>query len=266
MTTRRDRSSKETDRAYYLFLFGAGVLAIGVSLFVKHTPHDLLLNVGATLVCSAVLAFMYQRFGANEIKHQLESLKSGFNLLLKSGEVGVRDIWTARRDIPNTMWNDFTRDARGQVWLFGIAELGYADDPSFRAIVAAGAKRGCRYRILLLDPDSPVASEVDRREGGGGQVQGRIRRAIAQFGALLELPASRGGSVELRLTVATPQVSIVRADDEMLVTPYISFNNGNSCFTMRLGAVASGAFERYEAHFEGVWAEAVPHDRRSSVT
>jgi hypothetical protein len=81
---RRDRSSKDTDRAYYLFLFGAGVLAIGVSRFVKQTPHDLLLNVGATLVCSAALAFMYQRFGANEIRQQLESLRSGFNLLLKS--------------------------------------------------------------------------------------------------------------------------------------------------------------------------------------
>jgi hypothetical protein len=257
-----DRLQKENPLLYVLFII-AGIALILLSFLLRARDMesvwvDLCLNVGATLVSTAVIAFLYQRFGKNSLVHYIEELLKHFSITRKSMELGLQDIWRERRHVPNDMWNTFTGAARSQVWLFGIAELGFAEDPTFRKLVAEGVSKGCNYRFLLLDPDSDAAATIDEREGGGGQVQGRIRRALARFDEM-QKSSKKKGKVELRVFSDMPQVSIVRADDELLVTPYLSYSpGGNSCFTFRVLNISSGIFAQYVRQFDETWACSYP--------
>ena len=71
-----------------------------------------------------------------------------------------------------------------------------------------------------------------------------------------EQNAGKKGSVELRVYADVPQVSIVRSDNELLVTPYMSSLPGNLCFTLHVQNVPRGIFEQYVRHFETIWERA----------
>jgi len=100
---------------------------------------------------------------------------------------------------------------------------------------------------------SVAAAELDRREGGGQQAQGRIRRALSQFQLMQEQNAGKKGSVEVRICTNAPRVSIVRSDNELLVTQYVPPLLGDSSFTFHLQNVPGGIFSQYLQHFEAVW-------------
>jgi len=248
------------DMLLYAF-FGVSGAGMVLASFWIRTTHpdsvwvDLLLNVGATLISTALLAFLYQRFGSESLIHQIAEMRRSLVIVQRSFELGLRDMWHERRDIPREMWNTFTASAESEVWLLGVAELGFADDETFHDIVSDGTARGCHYRFLILDPTSPTVNEV-RLEGGAQGVQGRIRLAIRKFQAMREQNAGKQGLVELRVYADVPQVSIVRSDNELLVTPYMLCLPGNLCFTFHVQNVPRGIFKQYVRHFETIWERA----------
>jgi hypothetical protein len=154
------------------------------------------------------------------------------------------------------MWNTFTSAGSKEVWLMGMAELGFAEDPKFKNIVLTGASKGCNYRFLLMDPDSSAATEVDDKEGSGQQLHGRIRRAIQRFGEMQLLNKNKKGAVEIRIHANIPQVSIIRSDNDLLVTPYMFYRPGNSSFTLHIYKTQDGIFDHYLNFFEEVWEKA----------
>lgn len=257
-----ERFQKENPLLYWFFVI-AGILLIVVSFVIRSQGMDsiwidVLLNVGASLIATAGIAYLYQRFGTNVLGHYLEQLLKSFSITQRSMELGITDMWRERRHIPNDLWNTFTEKAVSEVWLLGMAELGFAEDPRFHKIVTEGAKRGCHYRFLLLDPDSDTVLLVDSREGGGQQLQGRIRRSVKQFHMLQEQNRRVKGKVEIRIHSNVPQVSIIRSDDELLITPYMYFRPGNSSFTFKLQKAPNGISDHYIKFFEQLWNEAYP--------
>src|SRR5579859_5801628 len=61
-------------------------------------------------------------------------------------------------------WNSLIGDASAELWLYGMAEFGYASDDAVPGILARAARRGCQIRILLLNPQSPLTEVIDRDE------------------------------------------------------------------------------------------------------
>jgi len=213
------------------------------------------------LISTAVLAFIYQRFGSKELLHQIAEMRRSLVIAQRGLDLGLRDMWRERRHVPrlntqHNMWNSFSKAGRSEVWLLGIAEFGFATDPDFAEIVSEGTAQGCCFRFLLLDPTSVAASEIDVKEGGGQQVQGRIRRALYSFLGMQKNNVGKRGSVEVRLYSDTPRVSIVRSDNELLVTPYMPPLRGEDCFTFHVQEVSKGVFNQYLRHFENIWENA----------
>lgn len=254
-----ERFTKENPLLYWFFVI-AGFLLI-VSSFVMRTLIDsiwvdVMLNVGASLIATAGIAYLYQRFGTNSLSFYLDKLLHNFSITQTAMELGIQDMWRERRHIPNDMWNSFTEKASSEVWLLGMAELGFAEDPKFHKIVLEGASRGCNYRFLLLDPNSDIVSLVDKREGGGDQLQGRIRRSIQKFSSLENQSQKLKGTIEVRIHSNVPQVSIIRSDNDLLITPYMYYRPGNSSYTFHVHKTPGGIFEHYTNFFEQVWEEA----------
>jgi hypothetical protein len=159
--------------------------------------------------------------------------------------------YAGRGLITRDQWNSIISGTAKHLWLYGMAEFGYATDDEVPAILAEAAAAGCGVRVLLLDPDCPAAAAVDADEGSPpGTLPARIRASVARFAAMRDAcPA-----IEVRVYDTHPTVSIVRGDNSMLVTPYLRYFLGSNSPTFALTAdSAPGLFSRWERHFESMW-------------
>ncbi len=224
-------------------------------------------NVGLALVVAGLIAtfqeVIWVPLRRNEIREGFERVsaetKQGFNtisgLVSKTLDLGITDVWRERRSIPPGMWNEFTKDARQEVWLFGVAESGFANDDDFWEILGDGAARGCNYKILLLNPDSPYFRDWDEKDKHDNS---KIIAANRIFRQLVEQHRGKSGKVEFRVYNEVPTLSIVRADGEMLVTFYMSSVRGDYSPTLRIQNKPNGLFVQYMKQFNRVWNVAIP--------
>ncbi|MFI5913744.1 DUF5919 domain-containing protein [Dactylosporangium sp. NPDC051541] len=168
------------------------------------------------------------------------------------GSPDVVRAYAMRGLIARPEWNNIIRNSRGHIWLYGMAEYGYALDDEVPEILAAAAKAGCDIRVLLLDPQYTGTGDIDADEGNpAGTLSPRIRAALTRF---RQMSTRCEGRMHVRTYNAPPTVSIVRADGRMLVTPYLRFFVGSNSPTFELRESADGKmFGRYTRHFETMW-------------
>lgn len=243
-----------------LHWFFVALGAICVLLAILLRPHseaisDLAINIGATLIATSLLAYLYQKIGAKGLTEQIKEIQQSLILVRKGLELGITNIWKERREIPVSMWNEFTKEARHEVWLYGVAEYGYAKDELFHRILADGTIRGCTYKVLILDPESPSAKYWDERDQTG-IVPSKIRASFQIFQQLIERNKEKPGKIELRVYDEVPSLNIIRADGQMLVTLYISCLRGDDSLTLQIQHTPNGLFEEYQKQFDRVWNKA----------
>ena len=239
--------------AFFVSLGVIGVLAAMVLRPRSDVVSDLLISIGSTLIATSLLAYLYQRLGARTLADQLAEIRGSLELMRKSLESGIINLWQERRHIPSSTWNEFTKVARKEVWLFGVAEYGFAKDEAFHEILALGLARGCTYKILLLDSASPSARYWDDRDK---TAPSKIRAATEKFTELIAENQGKPGTIEMRVYDEVPSVSIIRADGQMIVTLYISCLRGDDSPTILVQSVHDGLFTRYAKQFDRTWAAA----------
>jgi DNA-binding transcriptional regulator YiaG len=81
--------------------------------------------------------------------------------------------------VTRSQWNGIISGSSSELWLYGMAEFGYASDDETGAILKEATGNGCNARVLLLDPDYPGRSQP---------VPGRLLRGSPRCGR----PAARG--------------------------------------------------------------------------
>jgi transcriptional regulator with XRE-family HTH domain len=154
--------------------------------------------------------------------------------------------------ISRQQWNGIIQGAASHLWLYGMAEFGYATDDDVPAIISDAVGAGCQVRVLLLDPGYSGMADIDAGEGSPpGTLATRIRAALARFTQMRE---AAGPQMQLRTYDTHPTVSVVRGDNRMLVTPYLRFSIGSNSPTFELTeASARKMFGRYARHFDHMW-------------
>ncbi|GIH03397.1 hypothetical protein Rhe02_14640 [Rhizocola hellebori] len=168
------------------------------------------------------------------------------------GAPDVRQVYETRGMIARSQWNGILENANEHIWLYGMAELGYALDDSVPELLQKAAASGCSIRVLLLDPDYSGAADIDVDEGNpAGTLSPRIRAAYSRF---RQMATRCGRQMQIRVYNAPPTVSVVRGDGRMFVTPYLRFFVGGNSPTFELEDIPDGKmFNRYTRHFETVW-------------
>jgi hypothetical protein len=212
-------------------------------------PGDVILAVGlATQGQQSSVVQLAMTSGAERVIDLLSSVVDDLERVAGSPDV-VR-AYAMRGLIARPEWNRIIEGTRTNLWLYGMAEMGYALDDQVPGLLADAAARGCDIRVLLLDPDYAAINDIDLDEGNpAGTLSPRIRAALARFAAMSE----RCATMQIRLYHATPTISIVRGDDRMLVTPYMRFFTGGNSPTFELQNAGGNLFDRYARHFENTW-------------
>ena len=157
--------------------------------------------------------------------------------------------------VTREQWNGIIHGASHELWLYGMAEYGYATDDDVPTILARATARGCQVRVLLLNPASPESAAIDRDEGHPpGTLAARTQAALARFAMMRRRCGPR---MRIQVYDGYPTVSVVRGDDCMLVTPYMRFFIGSNSPTFEFRArEAPKMFTRYTRHFESTWTNA----------
>lgn len=170
------------------------------------------------------------------------------------GDDGSEDVipYPDRGLIGREQWRAIIAGSREHIWLYGMAEHGYAADDEVPAIMAEAVRAGCSVRVLLLSPAYSGIDDIDAAEGSPpGTLAARISEASAKFTRMRQACAGR---MELRAYAAHPTVSVVRGDGDMLITPYLRYFAGNNSPTFGIAAAsAPKMFGRYARHFAGMW-------------
>ena len=163
--------------------------------------------------------------------------------------------YSARELITRYRWNDIIRAARRTLWLYGMAEYRYALDSEVPVILKKAAGYGCEIKVLLLDPAFSGIVDIDRDEGNPeGALATRVTASLARFHAMQH---DCGAAMQLRVYAAPPTTSIVRADEHLIVTPYVRYLAGRSSPTRELRRTSDGGmFDRYTRHFDSDWNRA----------
>jgi hypothetical protein len=184
-----------------------------------------------------------------------KAIASAPTFFVRPPSAEIAKVYPQRAFIAREEWRRFIRKAKKELWLYGMAEGGYARDEDTEKTLSL-LPQDCTARILLLNPDSPVTHEIDADEGNEpGTLQKNILTSLARFA---RMRARKPGQVQIKIYDSFPQVSIVRADDQALVTNYIRPLGGDDCPTleMRRRANKDGLFDRYVQNFREVWKAA----------
>jgi hypothetical protein len=162
--------------------------------------------------------------------------------------------YTDRGLVTRDQWNAIIRGASGCLWLYGMAEYGYAADPETHETIRDAVAAGCSVRVLLLDPAYAATRDIDADEGNpAGALAVRIGAALDLFAKMRDDVSG----LQIRVYDRHPSVSVVRGDSRMMVTPYLRFFTGSSSPTFELTSENGAAmFARYAAHFEDAWSGA----------
>lgn len=214
-------------------------------------PGDVVLAVGlASQGASHDVLTVALNSGASRVVDMLSTMMGDLDRILGAPDV-VR-AYAMRGLINRPEWNGIIRGAQKHIWLYGMAEYGYALDDEVPGILEEAATNGCDIRVLLLDPEYAGTVDIDADEGNpAGTLSPRIRAAINRF---RQMAVRCNAQMHIRIYNAPPTVSIVRADDRMLVTPYLRFFVGSNSPTFELKDMPDGKmFGRYTRHFDNVW-------------
>jgi hypothetical protein len=243
---------------------------------------EVLLEFALTFGAVGVLQLLWDFLGGEpielrieEVKDEVRSVQQSITLLsdLIDGSIGIERIWSDRQ-----AWQEDPVDGR-RVWdtRTGVARRidimsntlwnNWIHREEFRKGLFGNIAHGACARILIYDPDADVlrlraADEEDvflviQREKVY-EMQQEINSTLSRVAKeWRNLPVSSRTNLEVRLTTRTLHpVQMIRADERMLVTIYLSGKSGTPAPTLQLRGAKSSYFQKYAEQFETLWERA----------
>lgn len=236
------RDLGEVVRDLGISLLIAGTVGLAVELYNRRRGEELLTQ----LIRDAVQNLTGPQFDRLVSLIQHDSLR----------ELGVRKIFL------NRLTNDFVdyvRQARpnSEIRLLGISMSKLADR-DVQEMIIDKLRSGCRFKWLLLDPDSEA---VARRAEAEGWQPAIFRKEVEVWSLNHQVFVERleegvRSNIELRHYRHTPCCFLVDNGNVMLVGFYLRSCSGEKVPHLELEIKEGGAYLSFRRHFDSLWMEA----------
>ncbi len=263
MTKNRD------DMPHWIFwLVGAAIIIIAIlANLIGGSTWELIseiaLNIGITVVAVSIIDWIWRRVGGDPLMNAIDELRSATTLLGDLRDTGLRRVFISRADAIERMNHFKVRIAQAnQVDMMGIA-LGsrWINDPSFQEVIEKRSASGkTQFRIMVLDPEAQATAQRAFEED---KIESQRIAAIAgkTLGILSEikkrLPKDKRDALQIKAIDQTNiYCSVIRADDQMLITKYIMHLTGSNSETLEVEGADSSLFKLYSAEFDQMWKRA----------
>ncbi|MFI0422293.1 DUF5919 domain-containing protein [Spongiactinospora sp. 9N601] len=153
------------------------------------------------------------------------------------------------------LWRTLFERAQERIGILAYAAVFLHETwPDFNELLASKRGEGCRVRILLGDPKSPVIAARGREEKYGHGIETRCRVALMHY-----LPLADSSGAEIHLHETTLYNSLFIGDDQMIVNAHVFGMNAYGAPLYHLRRVGDGGlFDVYAESFETVWEQSRP--------
>lgn len=172
----------------------------------------------------------------------------------KDGLEEITGAWARRdeKDVPD--WRALLRTAEQQVDLIGYSLLSVLEIRGALKALTAKAAGGVPVRVAVADPDTDHVLAADLASRHPGRLTARIRTAREKL-----LQASLSGGVEVRQHRVATSHTILRFDDQLLVTIHLYGTPGIQAPVLHLRRDRDyGIFDQLARHIEDIWTTATP--------
>jgi lambda repressor-like predicted transcriptional regulator len=166
------------------------------------------------------------------------------------------ELLTAR-EAPD--WRELLTDARERVELLDLTLADVITDGDGQ-LLADAARRGCRVRVLISDPDSVHLAIAEQDAGrhvsrAGAQASVRVLERVAE----LLSPHAKRGELELRRFVDAGAYRVLVFDDQALIRLRLSGVGAEAMPVLYLTRDGVGEiFDSFTQHFQAVWERSEP--------
>jgi transcriptional regulator with XRE-family HTH domain len=164
-------------------------------------------------------------------------------------------LYPNRLVAPRQLWLELVRNANSQIDILAVAGLSLIEDnPAIVALLRRRADDGVKMRITFSDTDSAAI----RRRGGEEMVfDSLVHRAEVARDVYDPLFTMAG--VEFRPHIATVYTTILRCDDQMLVSHHLYGLNGRLAPLLHLQRNTGDLFDPLQTSFDRVWHSSGSH-------
>jgi hypothetical protein len=161
-------------------------------------------------------------------------------------------------DVPD--WRALLAQATGHIDLLDLTLTERLSSPGILELLTGKADSGCQVRLLLSAPDSAhlVLADTERGENLSLLDIPPSALAVEQSLAIL-IPLMGREGFEVRMFIASRFNTILRFDDEMLVTVHLYATPADRAPLLHLKRHSDhGLFEAFAGHFDELWQIATP--------
>lgn len=257
---------------YFIFLL-IGIIILLLSgilhLFEYTLLSNLFLNLGVTFVAVTLIQYIWKKNGGDPLIEQVNKLKSSISLLNDLEGTGLIRYYRQRKEVDFNEWLERMETA-SQVDIFGVVlQANWAENTNFIDIVErrAGLNQ-CKFRIIISEPGSQI---LEQRAIEQGDEIGRLNTDANDslrvlLGIRNKLPDEYKDNLQIKVNGRRNiYVGIIRVDDKMLVTTYLSWLRGNETPSFEIDKVtgSKALFSLYERDFEDIYRITVDWQRQT---
>lgn len=210
-------------------------------LFLAESP---LSEVGAALLAAGIAGWVV-------FAYVLVSREVARGVALLT-DFGIIDAFEARAAAIRSSYDTRLIKAKSNIDILGFGLRALREDYSNSFPLW---KEQARVRILLINPESPIATRpyAEQRDFEENNPLGSIAADVHQFlrvaGPLIE----SGGRFQVKLYKCLPSVNIFRTDSELFWGPYLVREQSRNTPTL---LIQRGVlFDRLMSHFDRIWNE-----------
>lgn len=263
----RENSSRTTIILLSLFLLGLALLIVPKLVGISETGFwgHLLRDLGIAAVPLSAIALIYEHILReaimNEMREKLgHTIRTHFEVVERVARAGLID---ALPEFPTTR----VADGFGEAKSIRILQTWIPDAITLLRPLQIACMRGAKVRILLLDPESPIAPKR-ALELGYSQPNATADNVNANLQEIRRFCTANGllDHVEVRLYDALPVIAVHAIDDLIYVGTF--WRKMPSINGPQLVARGSASFyvRAISQHFEDLWESSRIYDIRTTQT
>jgi len=262
----RFRSIVLAGRIHIGFL-GTAIVLVLISIVFNYQNNKFLSEIsfqlGIAVVGVTMIEFIWRILGGDPLSKLIDRLLLIIPFLESQKKLGIKQLYANRDDAKVNLWIEYMKSAKQVDMMANTLRENWTSNDLFLRILEENArKKRCRFRILTLDPGSNACIERAREEEDKvGRLSITIQDSLLKFWDVMErLKQSKTNEY---LQVRTKKegnlyCSIIRADDKMLISFYLSSVRGSNAPTLEIYGKQNILFERFTSEFEKMWKTSLP--------
>jgi len=225
--------------------------------------YELFLQLGIAVVGVTVVEFIWRILGGDPLSKLINRLLLAIPLLESQKKYGIKQFYANRGGVKIDLWIEYMKRAKQVDMMANTLRQNWTSNDLFLEVLEKNVRRKqCKFRILTLFPGSSACIyRVKEEDDRSGRLVATIQDSLFHLSEVkkklkegnangyLQLRAKREGNL---------YCSIIRVDDKMLVTFYLSSVRGRSAPTCEIYGEQSILFQKFLREFEKMWEASSP--------